>query len=65
VASYRAYLLDEHGKILSGEDLEAADDAAAIAAGQTLLDAHSSGSGYGFEVWRGTEVIFSGRHRPV
>jgi uncharacterized protein YuzE len=64
VASYRAYILDEHGKIVSGEDVEAADDATAIAAGQALLDADNSGRGYGFEVWRGSEVIFSGRHRP-
>jgi len=60
VASYRAYILNEDGKIVRGEDVEAADDAAAIATGQGLL----GDPAYGFEIWRGSELIFSSRRKP-
>jgi hypothetical protein len=49
VTSYRAYMLNEHGKIFRGDDVEAADDAAAIAAGQALLDDPNSDPAYGLK----------------
>jgi hypothetical protein len=64
VASYRAYILNELGKFVRGEDVEAAGDAAAIAAGQALLDAHNLNPAYGFEIWRGRELISSSRGKP-
>ena len=38
MAHYRIYLLDESVKIFHGEDFEASDDAAAIAAAWQLLE---------------------------
>jgi hypothetical protein len=57
VTSYRAYMLNEHGKFFRGEDVEAANDAAAIAAGRGLL----GNPAHGFEIWRGRDLIFSSR----
>jgi hypothetical protein len=65
VTSYRAYMLNEHGKIFRGDDVEAPDDAAAIAAGRALRDAPDSDPADGFEIWRGSALIFSSRSGSV
>jgi hypothetical protein len=59
---YRAYLLDDQGHILLSEDMEASDDAAAVAAGWQLVAAHSAGSpipARGVEIWSGDRLVFS------
>jgi hypothetical protein len=58
---YRAYLLDEKGKIFLREDVEACDDAAAIFAGWTHLKSHNGTQrqrAHGFEIWNGGRMIF-------
>ena len=65
MTSFRAYLLDERGKIFHGEDIVASDQTAAIDAGSTLFERHSD-TADGFEVWAGRELIFTtrGEGRP-
>jgi hypothetical protein len=61
MAHYRIYLLDDSVKIFHGEDVEAPDDAAAIAAGWQMLETHNLGSSamaHGIEVWAGRSRIF-------
>ena len=61
MAHYRIYLLDESVKIFHGEDFEAPDDAAAIAAAWQLLETHNRGrpaTAVGIEVWAGKSRIF-------
>jgi hypothetical protein len=59
---YRAYLLNEKGKIFWREDVEASDDAAAISAGWTRLESHNGAHqlerAHGFEIWNGCQMIF-------
>ena len=59
---YRTYLLNHEARIFHGEDLEAVDDDAAIAAGAALIESHNSRqseAAHGFEIWRGGALIFS------
>ena len=59
---YRVYLLDDQGRIFHGADIEAPDDAAAVAAARRVLEAHNvtdPNIAYGFEVWLATDLIFS------
>ena len=56
MTGYRAYMLNEHGKIFHGADVETADDAAAIAAAGPLLETHKAkeaNTAHGVEIWRG------------
>ncbi len=59
---YRTYMLDRDGKIFCGEDTEASDSDAAIAAGQIIFESHNatqSDLAHGYEVWNENEIIFS------
>jgi hypothetical protein len=59
-------MLDGQGNILSREEIEADDDAAAITAGQQLAGAHSADTtdpARGVEVWRRAQRIFSSHPR--
>jgi hypothetical protein len=59
---YRAYVLDNQGNILLSEDVQADDDAAAVAAGWQLLGAHSADlptPAEGVEMWSGDRLVFS------
>jgi hypothetical protein len=59
---YRAYVLDAQGNILLSEDLQADDDAAAVAAGRQLVTAHSADlptPAEGVEIWSGDRMVFS------
>jgi hypothetical protein len=61
---YRVYLLDDLGKIFHGADIEAPDDAAAVASARSLIKAYNADDpnmAHGLEVWLGTDLIFSGR----
>jgi hypothetical protein len=63
---YNAYLLDDQGNIISREEIEADDDAAAVDAGRQLADAHSADTpdpARGIEIWRGTNLVFSSHPR--
>jgi hypothetical protein len=54
MARYRVYLLNDLGKIFHGEDVEARDNAAVIAAGWQLLEKHNESHpdiAYGIEIW--------------
>jgi hypothetical protein len=65
---YRAYILDTKGKIFFGENVEALDEAAAIAVARTLVESHNAdhpGTAHGFEIWDGHRVIFSNWPRSV
>ena len=60
--NYRAYLLDDNGKIFRGEDVEASDDAGAICTGWNLLEAYNenhSTSAHGIEIWCGKKLVFN------
>ena len=62
MATYRVYMLDDDGKIFHGEDIDASDDDAAIAASRTLLENYNANhqvAARGFEVWNGRQIIFS------
>ena len=55
-------MLDRDGKIFCGEDVEAPDGDAAIAAGQILFESHNttqSDLAHGYEVWNENQIIFS------
>ena len=59
---YRAYVLDNQGNILLSEDMQADDDAAAVAAGWQLVAAHSADlpiPAKGVEIWSGDRLVFS------
>jgi hypothetical protein len=59
---YRAYVLDNQGNILLSEDMQADDDAAAVAAGRLLVTAHSADvptPAAGVEIWCGGRLVFS------
>ncbi len=59
---YRAYVLDNQGNILLSEDVQADDDAAAVAAGWQLVAAHSADlptPAEGVEIWSGDRLVFS------
>jgi hypothetical protein len=59
---YRVYLLNDLGKIFRGEDVQAYDDAAAVAAGWNLLETHNASDpdiAYGIEIWLGRILIFN------
>ncbi len=59
---YRAYVLDAQGNILLSEDMEADDDAAAVAAGRQLVNAHSVDlpiPAEGVEIWCRDRLVFS------
>ena len=60
MTSYRVYLLDEGGKIFHGEDVDASDQTAAIAAGLALFERRND-TAKGFEIWVGTDLIFTTR----
>ena len=60
MTSFRAYLLDEGGKIFHGEDIDASDQTAAIDAGLNLFKRHPGAPG-GFEIWAGKDLIFTTR----
>ncbi len=65
---YRAYILDKAGKIFYGEDVEALNEGAAIAAGRTLVESHNAiepETAHGFEIWDGQNVVFSSRPRSA
>jgi hypothetical protein len=58
---YRLYLLDSHAKIFHGEDIDALNNDAAVAAGRALFGERNSdgpGAASGFEIWRGRRLIF-------
>jgi hypothetical protein len=58
---YRLYRLNPAtGGIVSGSDVEAADDAAAIA----IAHAQLGESGAPFELWRGTQRIYEHGSAP-
>jgi hypothetical protein len=62
MAFYRVYLLNDLGRIFHGEDVEALDDAAAIAAGWKLLEIHNASLpniAFGVEIWFGRELILN------
>jgi hypothetical protein len=66
MAQYTAYLLDDQGNILSRAEIEAGDDAAAVAAGQQLAGAHSTDTpdpARGVEIWRDRILVFSSHPR--
>ncbi len=59
---YRTYMLDRDGKIFCGEDIEASNTEAAIAASQILFESHNatqSDLAHGYEVWNENQIIFS------
>jgi hypothetical protein len=59
---YRIYLLDDLGRIFHGEDVQAPDDSAAIAAAWNLLQTHNANDpdiAYGIEVWLGKARILN------
>jgi hypothetical protein len=58
--SYRLYLLDGHAKIFHGEDIDAPNNDAAVAAGWASFGERPDGpdAGRGFEIWRGRRLIF-------
>jgi|SRR4051812_40340285 hypothetical protein len=65
---YRAYVLDDHSNILLSEDMQAADDAAAIAAGWQLVAAHAADTptpARGVEIWAGDRLVFSSHPRSI
>jgi hypothetical protein len=65
---YRAYVLDDQGNILLSHDMQANDDAAAIAAGWQLVAAHSADSptpAQGVEIWAGDRLVFSSHPKSV
>jgi hypothetical protein len=62
MAFYRVYFLNDLGRIFHGEDVEALDDAAVIAAGWMLLEVHNTSRpniAYGVEIWLGRELILN------
>jgi hypothetical protein len=63
---YRIYLLDDLGKIFHGEDVQASDDAASIAAAWKLLETHNASDpdiAYGIEIWLGKALILNSWNR--
>jgi hypothetical protein len=59
---YRAYVLDNQGNILLSEDMQANDDAAAVAGGWQLVAAHAADlptPAEGVEIWSGDRLVFS------
>jgi hypothetical protein len=59
---YRVYLLDSAHKIFHGQDVEAPDDAAAIAAAWDLFETHNAlqpSAANGVEVWLGRNLVFN------
>ena len=60
---YRVYLLNDLGMSFHAEDVEAFDDADAIAAAWNLLEVHNTNhpdiASYGIEVRLGRNVIFN------
>jgi len=60
---YRVYLLNDLGTIFHAEDVEAFDDADAIAAAWNLHDVHNVNhpdiASYGIEVWLAGHLIFN------
>jgi hypothetical protein len=59
---YRVYLLDSGNKIFHGQDGEAPDDAAAIAAACNLFETHNilqPSAAQGIEVWLGRNLVFN------
>jgi hypothetical protein len=64
---YRFYLLGDTGRIFYGEDIQAMDDAAAIAAAQGRLTAHNAsypGTAHGVEIWCDRRLVFSNWTKP-
>ena len=63
---YRNYMLDKDGRIFCGEDIEAPDGDAAIAAGQILFASHNATQldlAHGYEIWNEDQIIFSNMAR--
>jgi hypothetical protein len=60
---YRVYLLNDLGAIFQAEDVDAFDDADAIAAAWNLFDIHNANhpdiASYGVEVWDGGNLVFN------
>ena len=63
--NYRAYTLDAVGEILSGEDVEANNDIAAIAAGWEFVALSKAAPAVlGVEIWEARRLVFSTHPRP-
>ena len=59
---YRVYLLNDLGSIFHSDSVQAADDAAAVAAAWDLLEAYNAGHrdiAFGIEIWLGTDLVFN------
>ena len=54
MGAYRFFMLNANGRIHNAEVLEAADDAAAIAAAEALRDKHRVP---GYELWQGARRV--------